>query len=479
MTSSALLTHPTETIAVPVIDPSSLAVPRRGGDVRVFDRRDMREVGGPGHPFAAPSDLLATNGLIRFWVGSRGEVPYLNVSAYTGGVWRSVGCLMLAEPGSSSTLVAARLTSATPEKTTVALSVRNAGTILLRLHRGERMIHITHGTNRRPTANVSRSVTWTGTPPAAFLYGASVVPAAFANGLSLAGSGIATFPLPLAALGRTSPVSLWWKPIAASTSLADAGLGRITDAAGSIWGDVQWFAVDKTLRWTQGATVLSSAPLTFAAGTAVAIQLRPDTTGRTLTSKVGADAVAHVRDSLVNTLIPASITLGQIGAAVVGDTLASTALGAGPLGYAITGASTSARGPVDNVMVFADALSDTEATTLAGAGSALAGLPRPESRLVWYAPFDVSPSTPGAPLQPNGSTYETTADGGSTPSYYQGLTRSLFSRSVASKDSGLSLSRTAVSWPVIASVSTTAAGDTNTDMLNQAAAANSQEVTVR
>lgn len=481
MTASALLEHPTETIAVPVVDPATTTNPRRGGDVRVFDRRDMREVGGPGHPFAATTDLLVTNGLVRFWVGTRGAVPYLNVAAWAGGVWRHVGCLVLAEAGSTSTLVAARLVSATTEKATVALSVRNLGTIAVRLHRGSRNIHISHGLLRRPTAYASRYVAWTGTPPSSTLVNVSVSTAAFGSGLDVGTNGAAIFDWPASVAGSAWGLSLWWRPNAPSSTLADAGLAALLDSTGAVLASLQWFAADKTLRWTIGATVLSSAPLTFAATEIVNVQMRLGVSGRTLTTKVDSGAVAHVRDgvsSLGGTV--ASISLGQVGAVVITRTYGLGQFGAGSYGLGSVSGGAGSRGPIDNVMVFSDALTDTEAGVLASATTALGSLPQPEARLAWFAPFDQAPVTAGSVLASGGAViFETTTEGGTTQAAYQGLSRALCTYHVAEKLTGVAMRRTDISWSVIAAIGTTAPGDTVTDNLVQANAASEQETTVR
>lgn len=473
MTSSALLTSPAETIAVPVIDPTSRTNPRRGGDVRVFDRTDMREVGSPGHPFASTSDLLVTNGLCRYWVCARGLVAHISVSAWAGGTWRALGCLALSQ---AYPLVGARLVRLSSERAVVALSIRDKGTVTLRIQRGERRIHITHGLRQRPTANTPRSIAWLGTPPPSMLVNASVIPATFANGLSLATGGVATFAWPPAAVAPWT-VSLSWKPNAASSTLANAGLAALLDGASATLGSLSWFASDKTLRWTNGATVLSSAPLSFTSGGAVSIQLRQSTIGRTLTVKVGSAAATHVTDS-ATIATPALLSLGQVGSAYVPGTLGSSSLGSGPLGWSLSGTAVFARGPIDNVGILTSALTDAEAATLSGATTALGGLPQPEGLLNWYAPFDVPPFTPGSPLAQGGAQiYETTVDGGSTPAYYQNLTRSLTTTKAAAKGNGLSLIRTDTSWSATAVIS--ANGDATTDTVGQSFADSSQETTVR
>lgn len=127
---------------------------QQGGNVRAYDRRAGREVYGP-HPFLETTDLLVTNGLVRFWVGNRRLPPFLNVEAFAQSSWEEQGYLHLADPGGTGALRGARLVYITPERVDVALSIQDQGDVFVSLCRGERGLRLSN----------ARYARWSGLPP--------------------------------------------------------------------------------------------------------------------------------------------------------------------------------------------------------------------------------------------------------------------------------------------------------------------------
>lgn len=160
MTSLSVFTGATSVVDFPVLGTSTTVpdwVSKRGGDVRAHDLREGRNVYGPGHHFAVEQDIRITNGILRADVGPRNVLPYLTISVYKGGAWRAMGHLYVSE---ANTLAGARLVTVTPDRAALVLSVRNEGHVTVRLHRGERMLRITHGSTRAPAVSVGRLVQW-------------------------------------------------------------------------------------------------------------------------------------------------------------------------------------------------------------------------------------------------------------------------------------------------------------------------------
>lgn len=148
----------------------------RGGDCRSYDVTQAREVYGPSHPFAATSDLLLTNGLIRATLGNRGSAPSFAVSAFHSGAWASVGSLVL-----SGALMGVRIIRLTPDAMTVSLSIAGDGETHVTLRRGERGLRLVMGSDKTPSLSAARTITWASSSASASS-GGRRVGAADANG---------------------------------------------------------------------------------------------------------------------------------------------------------------------------------------------------------------------------------------------------------------------------------------------------------
>lgn len=448
----------------------------RGGDVRAYDRTEGRHVYGP-HAFASTTDILITNGIVRFWVGNRLVPAFLNVSVYRTGVWREVGSLLLAHQGSSDYLLAARLVSVTPEAAVVSLTVQNQGEVLVRLNRGERMLRIKHGTG---TPQASRHVAWLGTPPYRVMSNVTNGTGQFSNGLVVNSGGAAQFWWPPEVPATEWVVNLRWLPTAASSTQASSGLLGFFASSGTEVASLSWDATSKALRWTANAVTLSSAALTFSAGAIIAIALRQTPTGRTLSVRVAGGAVAHTSDGAFDPGAPsyASIGIGQSGGTITGGAYGSGAYGSGAYGGSVVSGTSYANGVIDNVGIL-DKLTDAETVTLLSTAAAMGGLPN-EGRLVWYAPFDSKPIPLGSAFA-DGRVYETTTDGGSTRAPdANGLTRAIAVLALGvSKRTGLALMADNTSHEFGAFLATTNAQDDLGDHHSQFSASNAQEVRVR
>lgn len=158
-----------------------LAAAQRGGDVRLHDLAQGRDVRGP-HVFAAPDDAVIVNGAIRATVGPSGAVPSLDLDAWRGPVtvsdaisdtladtlagaaatpaWHSVGSVLIDSPDVSSGISAVRVVSVSPERVTVRLDVASLGDVFVSLLRGEPMLRIQHGRAKAPAVSVGRRVSW-------------------------------------------------------------------------------------------------------------------------------------------------------------------------------------------------------------------------------------------------------------------------------------------------------------------------------
>jgi hypothetical protein len=209
--------------AVPVLETlAANAAPHwvtaRGADVRGFDIGANREVYGPGHRFGVESDILVTNGLMRFRVGARNLVPHLVVQVYKDAAWRAKGYLYLS---GANTLAGARLSTVTAERSCCVLSVHNEGEVHVWLNRGERMLRITHGSTRAPSIACDRFVEWRTTAPS--------VPTTPTTGFGFAPFGSTSFG------GTGTDPRVPGSPLAggrAYESTVDGGATRVTDANG-------------------------------------------------------------------------------------------------------------------------------------------------------------------------------------------------------------------------------------------------------
>lgn len=447
-------------------------------DVRAFDRRDGREVWGREHRLVAPSDLVVTNGIIRYQVGGYGDVPFLDVMAKRNGVWRSVGSVLLVEPGTlpaARRLVRARIVENTPDRCRVALTITGLGDVNVWLMRGERTIRIANGSPSSPS--VARWVGWTHGPPVDLFLGCAIAPGAFAGALDTGASGQARLVWPSALRTSSWAVSVRWLPDDDSASLVDSGILAIEDSGGAV-STLEYDAGTQTVRWTQAATTLASAPLAFDAGDPLCITIgHSSITGRSLS--VGDATVTNPAATGPGTSEAsyAILALGGVGGSVSFDSFGDGSFGDGVFGGTSVSGGGSANGLLDNLMVFSEPLSPAEAATLAASQFALAGLPTPEARLVRYWPFD-------APLETNGSAmtsgigFESTTDGGGTPLIDgNGLIRGLAAaQTAAAKSSGLGVGLTGRQLDVGMYVGTVAEG---TDPVNEYFRANRQQTRVR
>ncbi len=153
----------------------------RGGDVVGWDRSRGVEVMSEAHSFASTTDIAIGNGMLRFWVGSRGLPPYLTVEALYPGTWTQVGHLLLGGPGE---LRGVRLVKLTPDEARLALTIQGGGDITVTLKRPDRMVRV--GWDTRPPAGApDRAVSWSGTPPTSRRVAASGAAGKFGQGLAV------------------------------------------------------------------------------------------------------------------------------------------------------------------------------------------------------------------------------------------------------------------------------------------------------
>lgn len=380
-------------VCLPAIDTDTLTTPawvaRWGQDVRAWDRRSEREVYGPAHPFKHPTDIAVTNGLIRFWVGSRGLPPYLNVEAFTDGEWHHVGHLILADLADlDRALLGARLTRVTPDVTTVALQARGLGTILCSLRRGERGIRVDHGLTAAPTVSTVRRVFWLGVPPAAAIASATLDTGKF-DGAIRVDAADAVFWWPTEAKPTGYSLAGWWTPNVGTdvTELAEWG--------GEEWGEGVWGGglVDFTLLSIDDASG-QAVWVTYDADT-LTFTLHHDTetlditldefTAAPMFFEISFSTVDGLSFSvqpdgqdLVTATDPATVT-----PATTDDVFATLTLGS------VAGGVGSGR--FDTVQIYDQPLTTDQRADLAAATDRAAALPEPEAQLVWFAPFDTNP----------------------------------------------------------------------------------------
>lgn len=475
----ALIPHPSTPVASPVIDSPLTGLPgwltKRGSDVRGWDRRKGHAIFGPKHTVETPSDLVLMNGLLRAYVGPRKMRPHLRVQAYRTGRWREIGFLYLSD-SSEAGLSQVYVDSMTPERGVIVLALRNYGEVLVELRRGERLFRIVHGRPSPFGLPFSRYVGWDGSPPVRFLSPTvSVQTGGFARALRVPSGAGAEYVWPPDLGVSTWALALRWMPDASSATQPNSGIGSALQSNGVPCGTLRYYAADRTIRWEASGFTLSSAPLTFSASQGLFVMIEAAPGGATLTTL--SDTVTGVVPALG---VPAILSVGQVGATTANSGFDEGGFGAGPFGGGFTGASTSANGLVDNVMIFRRTLTPAERTALASSVHSYGGLPTPESDLVWYAPFDVSPFLSGSPWS-GGMTYASTVDGGSVRSTdVNGFTKALMSLDAGTqKASGLALRRlSSPSWQCAAVVARTGPHDDLAHHLAQYAAVNSQEVLV-
>lgn len=174
------------TVALPPIEvgPARPAV-ERGGDVRLRDLHQGRDVRGP-HVFAGSASIRMTNGLLRLDVSGPGGVPSVGISVRRGAVvigdflsdilsdtlpgsnnppeWLFLGTLSFDSTSVATTLTRARIVRLSREVATVRLVAAAVGDIYLTLRRGELMGRAQHGTGRGMPQSVVRRIRWTASP---------------------------------------------------------------------------------------------------------------------------------------------------------------------------------------------------------------------------------------------------------------------------------------------------------------------------
>jgi hypothetical protein len=447
-------------------------VANRGSDVRVFDRRLMREVYGPRHRFDAMTDIYVTNGLLRFRVGNRGLSPFVAVEAFSGGTWRAEGCVSLAT-ATADVLRGARLVRLTPEVATVVLSVRTVGDVSVTLRRGARGLDIHHGADLPPLAPFSRSVQWRGMPPTMAVTGASTGTGKFGNGLAL--TGMIQWPWPPDQPKASWAFAFWWLPSASSASQPNSGLLALIDSAGLV-GGVSYTASDRKLHMSNGATTLDSAALTFSAGNAVFVAVSLSPAGMALTVATPTQVAATVSNTS-NASGTTDTNYNSFAFGALGAPYGSTTYGTGP--YGGVQIASPIGGVIDNLMLFDNAITPTEAALLSLSGGRWSNLPQPESRMIWAAPFDTK-VVPTGSLVTNGRRFETTAENGPTraPDDW-GLTKALAVLKPVSAVSPFGVSAIATHLDVYAYLATTTTNDDIAHHHAQYAAASEQEIRYR
>lgn len=269
----------------------------RGGDVRAYDRSEEREVFGPSHPFRTPTDLAVTNGLLRVWIGPRGNMPYLHVAAWSAGAWKEMGTVLLGVPAAAgSTLLGARLVRCTPDVATVALIVDTLGDVFVTLRRGHRHLSISHGAGRPPLVTGARRVGWWGGPPGAST-NVTTANGRFGKGWSLAAGGTIVFDWPRTVRAERWAVAGRWIPDAGSTAHATAGVAAILDSGAVQIGGLVFDSSTDRMVFSLGADVVS-IPVAFTTGQAVGFVMSFSTeTGMALAVNVADGAVTHATDA--------------------------------------------------------------------------------------------------------------------------------------------------------------------------------------
>lgn len=348
-------------IVLPTVDTGDppVWISTRGHEARAYDRRHDREVYGP-HWFDEPSDIIVTNGVIRFWVVAGG---YLAVDAVNDGAWHHVGYL----PVTAGEFTSARLVSISRDGVLVTLT-DGTTTVRAECRRGERMIRLSDAVG----------LAWKNEPESMQRYGLTSVAGQFGKAAAFADVDLIELAWPVTK--ATWAFAGWWIPDDNSATQADCGIWYATDDTPALVSTL--FYRDGALEWTQDGDTLTSAPLTFDAGEPVFVALSYTAAVRRLSVKVESGAISHVTDVVDTGTAEDNFTsfvlapmFGDLGG--YSDTYSDT--------YDLAGVGTWA---FDNVMVFGEGLTADEAATLSAATTGLGGLPEAESRLAWYLHFD-------------------------------------------------------------------------------------------
>lgn len=361
----------------------------QGGMVRARDRRREREVYGP-HFFHESTDLMVTNGLVTCYIGSAGMVPYISVQAVAEGSRREFGVVQL---GETVVLTRARLQYVTSELTVVALTIDGYGDALVTLRRGEASLSI-----ESPSGSI-RPI-WKGTPPTIAASGD------LTNGDGHFGNGLAQGPASNLRLRWPADVaedawsfSAWLTFADAVVDVGGAGLVTIYDDAGVAAAQVFLDEADNKVKFRIGDSTVASSVQTFAGEDDVLVCARFSVEeGMTLSVQRQDGTVEHVAD--LAAVDPGTTgryaEIAFYGREPVVDDLYVDLYEDRYGGDIVWGDGNSGmlRYPdavVDNAMIFDDRISDTEFEVLGEAATPLGGLPEPEARLRWYAPFDSAP----------------------------------------------------------------------------------------
>lgn len=369
----------------PSVDQAALAlaapdwVSGRGGDCRAYDRRSMREVFGPAHPFAVTTDCVVTNGIVQGWVGNRGLQPFLHVRALADSLWHEVGTIPIGR--STDRLLGARLTRVTPDATTLALAVAGLGEALVTLKGGERMFHC-----EQPAG--LNAPDWSGIPPASRAVLATNGEGRFGNGLDATDGAVDLRLLwpPYQAQQRFGR-ALWHRPAVDVGDVDIAGVLTVYNTSGVAVIEVYLDGADAKIKVrVNDVERLVSSPLTFVAGDDLAIGLR-----FAVEDGLGL-SIRHADGGVEHLSLPSLVDLGDKPLHQVGYYVNFARWGDGSWGDGVWGGVTHYPGGViDNDMLFDGWVTEAEFETLVAGTYALDGLPRPYSRLVGYAPFDAEP----------------------------------------------------------------------------------------
>lgn len=399
---------PLARVTTPSLDTSGTGVPPwvtdRGGDCRAYDRRSMREVFGPGHPFVATTDCVVTNGLVAGWIGNRGLHPFISTRALAGDGYHEVGVIPI---GTNAPLVGARIATLSPDAITLALTVEGEGDVFVTLKRGERMFRC-----QSPTPATAPG--WRGLLPTSRANAAQNGTGRFAKGLDAGGdeddgSWLAPFPswegdarfrwdgspyrpdlrllwppsVQPAALAR----ALWYRPERSVSDLGTAGLLTLYAPNGVAVVEVYLDGADAKIKVrVNDEERLASEPHTFEADDDLLVGLRFSTDhGLGLSIRDQAGNVAHLIDD----------TLTELGVSELYDMayfVNFSRWGDGSWGDDTWGGVTHYPGGViGDDKLFDGWISEAEFETLAEATHHLDGLPSPLSRLVWHAPYEAAP----------------------------------------------------------------------------------------
>ena len=157
-----------------------VAASRSGDRPRARDLDQGHNVYHRGYRFADTTHCQISNGMIRLTVGESGDVPTLHAEAWRGETtagdvfddvfddtfggslstpeWLDLGAIIIDSPSTATTLTAVRLIRISPFALTIRLVAPTMADAFVTLRRGERMVHIQHGSTRPPLVDIDRRV---------------------------------------------------------------------------------------------------------------------------------------------------------------------------------------------------------------------------------------------------------------------------------------------------------------------------------